>query len=85
MSGLPRISGRDCAKALAKAGFYFKRQHGSHLFLRRNEPFAQVVVPDTRILDRVTPLTFPRLTVLLFKLIVFIVQVIEKQETEHHQ
>jgi predicted RNA binding protein YcfA (HicA-like mRNA interferase family) len=54
MSGLPQISGRDCAKALAKAGFYLKRQQGSHMILRRDEPFAQVVVPDHKILDRGT-------------------------------
>jgi predicted RNA binding protein YcfA (HicA-like mRNA interferase family) len=31
LSKLPRLSGRDCVKALAKAGFYLKRQHGSHV------------------------------------------------------
>lgn len=46
MSRIPRISGRECVKALQKAGFYFKRQEGSHMILRRDEPFAQVVVPD---------------------------------------
>ncbi|MCS7310477.1 MAG: type II toxin-antitoxin system HicA family toxin [Armatimonadetes bacterium] len=35
-------------KALEKAGFYLKRREGSHLILRRDEPFAQVVVPDHR-------------------------------------
>ena len=54
MSKLPRISGRDCVKALSKAGFYFKRQEGSHIILRRNEPFSQVVVPDHKELDRGT-------------------------------
>ena len=54
MSGLPRISGRDCVKALGKIGFYLKRQHGSHMILRRDNPFAQVVVPDHKELDRGT-------------------------------
>ena len=54
MSGLPKISGWDCVKALAKAGFYVKRQQGSHMILRRDEPFAQVVVPDHKTLDRGT-------------------------------
>ena len=54
MSGLPRTSGRDCVKALGKVGFYLKRQHGSHLILRRDDPFAQVVVPNHRELDRGT-------------------------------
>ncbi len=54
MSKLPRLSGRDCIKALEKAGFQFKRQEGSHVILRRNDPFAQVVVPDHKELDRGT-------------------------------
>jgi predicted RNA binding protein YcfA (HicA-like mRNA interferase family) len=39
---------------LAKAGFYVKRQQGSHMILRKDEPFAQVVVPDHKTLDRGT-------------------------------
>ena len=54
MSGLPRISGKECAKALGKIGFYLKRQESSHMVLRRDEPFAQVVVPDHKELDRGT-------------------------------
>jgi predicted RNA binding protein YcfA (HicA-like mRNA interferase family) len=50
----PRLSGRECAAALLKAGFHLRRQHGSHLILRRDDPFAQVVVPDHRELDRGT-------------------------------
>jgi predicted RNA binding protein YcfA (HicA-like mRNA interferase family) len=52
MSGLPRISGREYIRALVKAGFYIKRQEGSHIILRRDEPFAQLVVPDHQELDR---------------------------------
>ncbi len=54
MSKLPRLSGRDCVKALTKIGFYQKRQHGSHIILRRDSPFAQLVVPDHQELDRGT-------------------------------
>ena len=54
MSRLPVISGRKCVRALERAGFYLKRQTGSHLVLRRDEPFAQVVVPDHKVLDRGT-------------------------------
>jgi predicted RNA binding protein YcfA (HicA-like mRNA interferase family) len=54
MSKLPGVSGRDCVKALEKIGFYFKRQEGSHIVLRRDDPFLQVVVPDHRELDRGT-------------------------------
>ncbi|RKU26674.1 hypothetical protein C6499_13000 [Candidatus Poribacteria bacterium] len=54
MSRLPRISGRECVKTLTKVGFYLKRQHGSYMILRRDDPFAQVVVPDHKELDRGT-------------------------------
>ena len=54
MSRLPRISGRDCVNALGKVGFYLKRQHGSHMILRRDDPSAQVVVPNHKELDRGT-------------------------------
>ena len=54
MNELPRLSGRECMKALGKAGFLFIRQKGSHMILRRSQPFAQVVVPDHKELDRGT-------------------------------
>ncbi|MEI2689394.1 MAG: type II toxin-antitoxin system HicA family toxin [Anaerolineae bacterium] len=54
MSKLPAISGRDCAQALARGGYYFKRQTGSHMIMRRDDPFTQVVVPNHRLLDRGT-------------------------------
>ena len=54
MSRLPVISGRECIKALERAGSYIKRQTGSHLILRRDDPFAQVVVPEHKTLDRGT-------------------------------
>ena len=52
MSKLPRdLSGKEVVKALKKIGFYFKRQKGSHIILRRDNPFAQVVVPDHKSID----------------------------------
>jgi predicted RNA binding protein YcfA (HicA-like mRNA interferase family) len=54
MTGLPQISGRECVKALMKVGFNLKRQQGSHIILRRDDPFTQVVVPDHKVLDRGT-------------------------------
>ena len=54
MKKLPRISGRECVKALERLGFYFKRQEGSHIILRKDNPFAQIVVPDHKELDRGT-------------------------------
>jgi predicted RNA binding protein YcfA (HicA-like mRNA interferase family) len=37
--------------ALKRAGFSVKSQKGSHIVMRRDEPFAQVVVPAHRSLD----------------------------------
>ena len=54
MSTLPCISGSDCVKVLLKVGFTIRRQQGSHIILRRTEPFAQLVVPDHKELDRGT-------------------------------
>ncbi len=52
MSKLPQISGRECV--LVKAGFYVKRQRGSHIILRWDDPFSQLVVPAHKTLDRGT-------------------------------
>ncbi|GAP97491.1 type II toxin-antitoxin system HicA family toxin [Leptolyngbya sp. NIES-2104] len=46
MSKLPSVSGKECVKALEKIGFYQKRRESSHIIMRRDEPFAQIVVPD---------------------------------------
>jgi len=54
MSKLPVLSGKKCIKALEKVGFYFKRQEGSHVTIRRDEPFCQLVVPLHEELDRGT-------------------------------
>ena len=52
MTKLPReLSGKEVVKALQRAGFYIKRQKGSHIVLRRDNPFAQVVVPDHKSID----------------------------------
>lgn len=47
MSKLPTgLSGRDVRAALERAGFIFRRQTGSHMILRRDDPPARAVVPD---------------------------------------
>ncbi len=52
MSKLPRgLSGKEVVKALERAGFYIRRRKGSHIVLRRDNPFAQVVVPDHKSID----------------------------------
>jgi len=49
---LPVVSGKACIRALERAGFNVVRQLGSHIVLRRENPFCQIVVPDHRTLDR---------------------------------
>ena len=52
MTKLPRgMSGKEVVKALQRTGFYVKREKGSHIVLRRDNPFAQVVVPDHKHID----------------------------------
>lgn len=47
MSKLPTdLSGREVRAALERAGFIFRRQTGSHMILRRDDPYARAVVPD---------------------------------------
>ena len=52
MSKLPQVSGPDVVRALQKLGFTVRRQHGSHMILRRDDPVAQTVVPSHRQIDR---------------------------------
>jgi len=40
------LSGREVRAALERAGFIFRRQDGSHMVLRRDQPYGRVVVPD---------------------------------------
>ena len=48
---LPRnISGQDFRKAVARAGFEFRRQRGSHMVLFRAVPPTTLVVPDHDVL-----------------------------------
>ena len=54
MSKLPQVSGAEVVRALQKIGFTVRRQHGSHIIMRRDNPFAQTVVPNHRQIDRGT-------------------------------
>lgn len=47
MSKLPVVSGQDVIKALAKIGYEFDHQRGSHMVLRQDfEPFRRVTIPN---------------------------------------
>lgn len=54
MSRLPVVSGQQVVAALQRIGFRIRRQHGSHIIMRRDEPFSQTVVPAHREIDRGT-------------------------------
>ena len=40
------ISDQELVRALLRIGFVVNRQRGSHIVLRRDSPYARVVVPD---------------------------------------
>jgi predicted RNA binding protein YcfA (HicA-like mRNA interferase family) len=46
MSKLPVVSGRECIQSLQRAGFYMVRQKGSHVTLRKDNPFNRITVPN---------------------------------------
>ena len=49
MAKLPTdLSGREVRTALERAGFVFRRQTGSHMILRRDNPYTRAVIPDHR-------------------------------------
>lgn len=52
MSKLPQISGSKCINALQKIGFYVVRQKGSHIILRRDNPYKRLVIPNHKTLKK---------------------------------
>jgi predicted RNA binding protein YcfA (HicA-like mRNA interferase family) len=46
MTKLPVISGRQCARALRKVGFWEDHQTGGHIILRRENPTITISVPN---------------------------------------
>ena len=51
---LPAISGSEAIAALQKVGFYVQRQNGSHITLRRDEPYTQFAIPNHKTLYKGT-------------------------------
>jgi predicted RNA binding protein YcfA (HicA-like mRNA interferase family) len=63
VSTLPRVSGREVVKALAKAGYERDRQRGSHIILRQQAyPHRRIVVPDHKEVAKGTLRSIIRLT-----------------------
>jgi len=54
MSKLPLVCGLEVARAPEKFGFTVRRQQRSHIIMRRDDPFAQTVIPNHRQVDRGT-------------------------------
>ena len=40
------VSGQELVKVLQRVGFVVNRQKGSHIILRRTDPYSRVVVPN---------------------------------------
>ena len=51
MSKLPKLIGAVNVQGIGKAEFRLRRQEDSQMGLRRDQPFAQVLVPDHKELD----------------------------------
>ncbi|MHB1318180.1 MAG: type II toxin-antitoxin system HicA family toxin [Anaerolineae bacterium] len=51
---LPVVPGRECVRAIERAGFYSVRQKGSHVIMRRDDPLKEGAVPLHAELDRGT-------------------------------
>ena len=45
MSTLPRVSGRECVRALQKVGFILMRQKGSHIISAAKNPSPNSLCP----------------------------------------
>jgi predicted RNA binding protein YcfA (HicA-like mRNA interferase family) len=54
MPRLPQVSGKECIEALKQAGFYEVRRESSHIYVRRENPFVQISVPDHKTLKKGT-------------------------------
>ena len=62
MNKLPRLSGKEVVKILAKIGFAIARQKGSHIIMTKQNPEGKmaVVVPNHDEIDRGTLLEIIR-------------------------
>ena len=62
MQKLPRLSGKEVIKVLAKDGFLIARQKGSHIILKRaaTDGTKAVVVPNHKEIDKGTLLEIIR-------------------------
>lgn len=54
MTDLPIVSARQCVKALQRAGFTISRQSGSHIIMRRDDPYAKAIIPNHKELKKGT-------------------------------
>lgn len=52
---LPVVSGQQLRRALEGIGFVFQRQRGSHMIVRRADPYSRVVIPAHKSIRPGTP------------------------------
>ncbi len=52
MDRLPSLSWKKLVRILSKVGFYIHHQTGSHIVLKRDQPYCRVVVPAHRTIKR---------------------------------
>jgi predicted RNase H-like HicB family nuclease/predicted RNA binding protein YcfA (HicA-like mRNA interferase family) len=50
----PVLFAQECIAALQRAGFQISYQHGNQISLRRDVPFAKVIVPNHKSLKKTT-------------------------------
>lgn len=54
MTEIPQISADKCVTTLEKAGYRLLRQIANHIHMRRDNPFAQVAIPNHKPIKRGT-------------------------------
>lgn len=52
MNKLPVLSFAEVIKILSKIGFYIHHQKGSHIIMKRNNPYCRLVVPAHRTIKK---------------------------------
>jgi predicted RNA binding protein YcfA (HicA-like mRNA interferase family) len=60
MSKLPVVAAQSVIKALARVGYEFDHQRGSHIVLRQSTaPYRRVTIPNHKEIARGTPFDYP--------------------------
>ncbi|MGV8149650.1 MAG: type II toxin-antitoxin system HicA family toxin [Alkaliphilus sp.] len=52
MPPLPVVSGKELGKVIAKCGWVFKRQNGSHMIYKHPDALKSISIPNHKTIDR---------------------------------